>query len=488
MEQFRSRNFAETIEECDEEEEEEEEEKEGENIAAAPLLNARLKTDGVCVSYQEPLPPQISEEEEEEEGDESYQEFLTKVKNSCSMLTGSLMRSDTSSATLPVTWSSSSLDLSPESSQDSLGKLASTATGSSSSPGPASPATVQGPVILLGDNFDPQVMTEDYQVCPPVYSSSSTSASLSTSESGSMFYASFIPDRCLVEDEVSIVCNGFTQIETDSHHTTASESEEQQEQQEEPVMAEMVGKEKAWTSSVKLPTLLDFWERRNKESQFKKYASESNICKNQELPENGLRKIPKEKYFTSCEESFNEESDYSVRSGYEDHIYQRIETDTTATKRTGDTLPQEESGFFSYENTNTSKSPEKIKHRSNGSYYEDDLSDPTYACINWSRASIRDRDRDSESCSDNNVTVIAVDFHQTNLNNNNKPPVEREHDRPAKLTTSVKDLRKLFENNQQGPVTNNNKTVKKITKRAIALKVNFLSSLLSFNFQIIYFL
>ena len=107
--------------------------------------------------------------------------------------------------------------------------------------------------------------------------------------------------------------------------------------------------------------------------------------------------------------------------------------------------------------------------------------------IDWSRDSIRARARDSESCSENNVTVIAVDFHQTNLNNNNKPPVEREHDRPAKLTTSVKDLRKLFENNQQAPVTNNNKTVKKITKRAIALKVNFLSSLLSFNFQIIYF-
>ena len=471
MDQFRPRNFAETIEECDEEDEEQEEQKQ--DIAAAPvILNARLKTDGVCVSYQEPLPPQIIEEEEEEEEgeDESYQEFLTKVKNSCSILTGSLMRSDTSSATLPVTWSSSSLDLSPESSQDSLGAAATTNTSS------PSPPTVQGPVILLGDNFDPQVMTEDYQVCPPVYSS--TSASLSTSESGSMFYASFIPDRCLVEDEVSIVCNGFTQIETDSHNTTASESEEQQEQ---PIMAEMVGKEKAWTSSVKLPTLLDFWERRNKESQFKKYASESNISKNQELPENGLRKIPKEKYFTSCEESFNEESDYSVRSGYEDHIYQRIDTEATPNKRTGDnTLHQEESGFFSYENTNTttSKSPEKRKHRSNGSFYEDDLSDPTYACINWSRDSIRDRD--SEANSENNVTVIAVDFHQTNMNNNNHHPAE--HDRSAKLTTSVKDLRKLFENNQQAPLTNNNKTVTKKNKITEQSRFKLISCLFFNNF------
>ena len=471
MEEFRARNFAETIEECDEEEEEQEEE--GDDVPTVPVgLNARLKTDGVCVSYHEPRPPPITEEvEDEEEEDEveegegeSYQEFLNKVKNSCSMLTGSLMRSDTSSATLPVTWSSCSLDLSPESSQDSLGAAVTTSTSS------PSPPTVQGPVILLGDNFDPQVMTEDYQVCPPVYSS--TSASRSTSDSGSMFYATFIPDRCLVEDEVSIVCNGYTQIETDSHNTTASESEDTQEL---PIMAEMVSKEKAWTSSVKLPTLLDFWERRNKESQFKKYASESNISKNQELPENGLRKIPKEKYFTSCEESFNEESDYSVRSGYEDHIYQRIESDTQATnKRNGDTLPQEESGFFSYENTNTtastSKSPEKRKERSSGSYYEDDLSDPTYACINWSRDSIRARDRagDSDSCSENNVTVIAVDFNQTNMNNNNLV----EHDRPAKLTTSVKDLRKLFENNHHtttATVTHNNKTVKKITERASIL-------------------
>ena len=55
-----------------------------------------------------------------------------------------------------------------------------------------------------------------------------------------------------------------------------------------------------------------------------------------------------------------------------------------------------------------------------------------------------------------------------NNNNNNNNLVE--HDRPAKLATSVKDLRKLFENNQQATtVTNNNKTVMKITERASEL-------------------
>ena len=392
----------------------------------------------MCVTYHVPPPPQISEGEDADEDTE----FLTRVKNSCSLLTGSLRRSDTSSATLPVTWSNSSLEPSTESSRDSLGISSST----------DSPTAVQGPVILLGDNFDPQVMTEDYQVCPPPYSS--TSASLSTSESGSMFYATFIPDSCVLEDEVSIVCNGFTQIETDSHNTTTgSESEDQQ-----VIPAEAVSKEKAWTSSVKLPTLLDFWERRNntKECQFKKYASESNISKNQELPENGLRKIPKEKNFTSCEESFNEESDYSVRSGYEDHIYQRIDTEMSP-KRTVSLL-QEESGFFSYENNTASKTPEENRNNEGKeNYYEDDLSEPTYACIDWSRDSLRD----CENSSDNNVTIIAVDFNHTNMNNNNNNTMV-EHDKPATtaLTTSVKDLRKLFESNSAQQVTFSNSTVK----------------------------
>ena len=392
------------------------------------------------MSYHVPQPPHISEEEEEDS------EFLARVKNSYSMLTGSLRRSDTSSATLPVTWSNSSIDPSPESSQDSLGLTSSTTN---------SPPVVQGPVILLGDNFEPQVMTEDYQVCPPPYSS--TSASISTSESGSMFYATFIPDSCVLEDQVSIVCNGYTQIETDSHDTSISESEEQQ-----PIVAEVVSKEKAWTSSAKLPTLLDFWERRNsnKECQFKKYASESNISKNQELPENGLRKIPKERNFTSCEESFNEESDYSVRSGYEDHIYQRIDTDSSTKRQVS--LGPDESGFFSYENNTASRTPEENEyHESKDSYYEDDLSDPTYACVgvDWSRTSVRA----SEESSDNNVTVIAVDFNPTNINNNNNNNNRSlDHDKPV-LGTSVKDLRKLFERVPEQQVTFNNSTVKPVT-------------------------
>ena len=43
-----------------------------------------------------------------------------------------------------------------------------------------------------------------------------------------MFYATFIPDRCVNGDEVSIVCNEFTQIETDGHaNDTTTDSDHQ---------------------------------------------------------------------------------------------------------------------------------------------------------------------------------------------------------------------------------------------------------------------
>ena len=375
--------------------------------------------------------------------EDDYSQFLMRVRNTFPTTNGdSLKRSDTSSATLPVTWSSSSIDR--KSSESESSPFGSGSPDSILEDSSQSPQSIQGPVILLGENFEPQVMTEDCQPCPREYSSPSTSNSSSTS--GSMFYATFIPDRCINGDEVSIVCNEFTQIETDSHATdTTTDSDDQSiVAAVEPKKYRFEEKpEKNWTSTIRLPSLLDFWENRNKDnSQFKKYASESNICKNQELPENGLRKIPKEKNFTSCEESFNEDSDYSVRSGYEDHIYEEV----SCNKPTSHSHGPEESGFFSYDNPSLyrldfgdiEEEPSDI---------DDDLPDPSAEHC-YSSGANNDRA--------NNVTVIAVDYsNTTNINqaNNN---IESCSDKnvsvitlpPAPVqfsSTSVKDLRKLFE-------------------------------------------
>merc|ERR1719232_562052 len=109
-----------------------------------------------------------------------------------------------------------------------------------------------------------------------------------------MFYSTYIPDSMVMADEVSIVCNEFTQIETDSTDTDDQHTKPEYNNQYR----------KAWTSNVRLPSLMDYWENKNKDDEtnkFKKYASESNIFENPHPPENGLRKITKDKHFTSCE-------------------------------------------------------------------------------------------------------------------------------------------------------------------------------------------
>ena len=387
-----------------------------------PPISAKLRADGVCVSYQVPGPPLIEDEE--------FDKFLTNVRNSCPTISGdSLRRSDTSSATLPVTWSSSSLD---KKFSESEGSSPTTSSSQDSllncSPGPVS---AQGPVLLLGENFEPQVMTEECQPCPREYSSPSTSHSSSTS--GSMFYATFIPDsqvRSLNTDEVSIVCNEFTQIETDSHSAQTSSSSSTESGDSEEILAAKEPNivEKNWTSTIRLPSLLDFWERRNEETKFKKYASESNICQNEAPPENGLRKIPRDKNFTSCEESLNEDSDYSVRSGYEDHIYEEVST--VASGGRGRARNNEESGFFSYENPSLYRS-EGIRVQEETS--NDDIPDES----------------SSFSDQENNVTVIAVDFNNTN---NNLESCPDRNNRKIKVLSSVKDLRKLFERDETNQV------------------------------------
>ena len=399
---------------------------------------ATLKTNGVSVSYHVPSPPLFPDTHQMSNSCTlkpmylDSKEFNQFQGNSCS----SLKRSDTSSATLPVTWSNSSLDrkYSETDSQDCLSSSHNTDLNDS-------PPCVNGPVILLGDNFDPQVMTEDCQPCPREPSPSSTSNYSSTS--GSMFYATFIPDRCINADEVSIVCNEYTQIETDSHVTDTTEDSD--DPSSESVKDDALTthlEEKNWKSTIRLPSLLDFWEKRNKENQFKKYASESNICKNQELPENGLRKIPKNKDFTSCEESFGEDSDFSVRSGYEDHIYEEV-----AAAPCNKTVVNEESGFFSYENPSVFRSTNYDIIEEPSEIDQDDFKD-----------SDRDLDspRDSNSFSgDNNVTIISVDYNTTNHINNNEPDACSKN--PVKIIpyqlSSVKDLRKIFETNSSDQVS-----------------------------------
>ena len=187
--------------------------------------------------------------------------------------------------------------------------------------------------------------------------------------------------------------------------------------------------EKNWTSTIRLPSLLDFWERRNQETKFKKYASESNICHNEAPPENGLRKIPRDKNFTSCEESLNEESDYSVRSGYEDHIYEEVSPVARARNN-------EESGFFSYENPSLFRS-EGIRVQEETS--NDDNPDESLEHLETNAFSDRE----------NNVTVIAVDFNNTN---NNLESCPDRNNQKIKVLTSVKDLRKLFERDETNQV------------------------------------
>ena len=399
-----------------------------------PPISAKLRADGVCVSYQVPGPPLISQIDDEE-----FDKFMTNVRNSCPAISGdSLRRSDTSSATLPVTWSSSSLD---KKFSESEGSSPTTGTSSQDSLLNYSPppvlAQAQGPVMLLGENFEPQVMTEDCQPCPREYSSPSTSQSSSTS--GSMFYATFIPDsqvRSLHTDEVSIVCNEFTQIETDSHsgQTSSSSSTESGDSEEILAIKEPNIVEKNWTSTIRLPSLLDFWERRNQEAKFKKYASESNICHDEAPPENGLRKIPRDKNFTSCEESLNEDSDYSVRSGYEDHIYEEVSPATCSGR--GRAVNNEESGFFSYENPSL--------YRSQGNRVQEETCNDDNP-----EESIEHLECSYSSDRENNVTVIAVDFNSTNNNIESCPD---RNSQKIKVLTSVKDLRKLFERDETNQV------------------------------------
>ena len=340
-------------------------------------MPARLKAGRVSVSYSVPGPPLIPQYT----AASHEAEFAAFLGRAVPGLQGSLKRSDTSSATLPtVSWPSSGC---------SLDRLSSASGGESAE-------AVQGPVILLGENFEPQVMTEECWTAAEQRLGGDSSCS--TGSSSCRQYATFLPDS-----EVGIVCNEFTRLETET-----SGEEESSEARRSSAEESEVGR--AWTSHVRLPSLLDFWESKNRESRFTKYASESNIFDNSHPVENGLRKIPKEKNFTSCEESFPD-SDDSVRSGYEDHIYEKIDAPPQY---------QEESGFFSYENNSSFRFTAEIREiAEEPSDWEDDISSPSAHCVELVNS----------DDSDNHVTVIAVD--STSATNNHQH--------------SVRDLTQLFE-------------------------------------------
>ena len=136
---------------------------------------------------------------------------------------------------------------------------------------------------------------------------------------------------CLEQrEEVSIVCNQFTCIETDP--SMEEETEEETEEEVEAFKEEVVSsKQKGWGSNSGLRPLMSFWERRGN-AEVMKYASESHLADDR-VPENGLRRQVREKDFTSGESSAEE--------GWEEHIYARIEEPRPALV--------EESGFFSHE-------------------------------------------------------------------------------------------------------------------------------------------
>ena len=301
----------------------------GSQTSSGSPVQARLVADGVSVLYSAPAPPLIPPHHtnfnheqdheftsglEEEERDE-FDEFLEKVKSA-----SPIRRCETSSASLPVSWYSS---------RDSM-------------------ISPHQPNSLQSDDYAPQIMTEDYVASPQP----STQSSLSSSA----FYTTFLPDRDLnssevggldLEDsQVGIVENEYTIVEYSDPSCQEDEDVYWAERREEGTStAESLEpriEERNWKSNSGLADIKDFWEKKvPKNQQYVKYASDSNICEMSGAPENGLRNIPKDKDFSS-----RDGSESSERSGFEDHIYCRI--DEVQEPR----YPApgfQESGFFSYD-------------------------------------------------------------------------------------------------------------------------------------------
>ena len=278
-------------------------------------VEARLVLDGVSVLYKAPAPPLINPNQDviSFPEDEDINAFIERVKGASPM-----RRSDTSSASLPFSWFSSRSSVDVEEAEGAE------------------------PISFQSDDYAPQIMTEEYVASPHLTSTDCSSGS----SSAAAFYSTFVPDRDLDSaeadalnlDEVAIVENEYTILEATSE---PDQSENDYESfQGEPFL-------RAWKSNSGLTDIKAFWETRvsANSNQKVKYASDSNICDNLTALENGLRNIPKVKEFSSAEESVSS----SEPSGFEDHIYARIDEIQPQVPRYP-TLGFEESGFFSYEN------------------------------------------------------------------------------------------------------------------------------------------
>jgi hypothetical protein len=335
----------------------------------SPPVHARLVAGGISVTYRAPAPPLITpadvpilhyDHEEEEDGgyrgdgaalgrDTELADFLARVKSASPLAT---RRSDTSSASLPVSpWLSS---------RDSL-LLA------LSSPGGGGAVASDGdeddgrPASLTSEDFEPQIMTEDCAVVvvdvtsSPLRSStdsvasSTRTAGSSASSGGHVYYSSYIPDR-----EVVIVENEFTRFQpapsalpggsvrssTDSEVRDCHDDEEKISLGYDNLEDGGGGKRhqeyysRAWhyNSAAEMKA---FWEAHAGQVLIKA-SSESNIFEHgRQPPENGLREIPRDREYTSGEEEEEEEEgeEYQVDELRRSFLCQPY---------------YEESGFYSY--------------------------------------------------------------------------------------------------------------------------------------------
>jgi hypothetical protein len=356
----------------------------------SPPVQARLVAGGISVTYRVPAPPLITaadvpilhydhEEEDEEEPDgysgrdAELDEFLAKVKSASPLLTA--RRSDTSSASLPVSpWQSSrdSLLLAAHS-PDVGGNDSSEEEGSDNGGGGASAS-------LNSEDFEPQIMTEDCVVvvtcssttAQPYYRTSSGSTTSSGSSPGGLVYASYIPDR-----EVNIVENEFTRlqplsvgfplVEEDFGSSDVLDGDEDNislESDTRPLNEEHEYSSsqydnnnpkylRAWhSSSTKNNSITDikaFWAA-HAGQLLVKASSESNMFeRGHHPPENGLREIPKDREYTSCEEEEEEEDDDEDDGDYP-VVFHSAEKEEQRHHHThaGPQLQAEESGFYSY--------------------------------------------------------------------------------------------------------------------------------------------
>ena len=378
---------------------------------------ARLMLDGVSVLYKAPAPPLINPTHDIIHfNDDDIGAFIEKVKGSSPM-----RRSDTSSASLPFSWFSS---------RDSL--------------------DCQGPepISLQSEDYAPQIMTEDYVASPvtsPDYSTASSSA----------FYTTFLPDRDLNSSEVGVLSLDEVEI-VENEYTILESSSEQSENDYESVLGDPVLR--AWKSNSGLADVKAFWETKGSSPNVK-YASDSNICENSTTLENGLRNIPKDKEFSSCDDSLSS----SEPSGFEDHIYARIDEVVQVARYP--TSGFEESGFFSYDHHRyydnvIPEEPSDFEEETEKEETEEDgvedfkaaevepWTEPRHINLisvtqnhDYSSTSESGDRTEAQPRAQKHVTLITIDSNPTNQTN----PRDLGYSREPQRFGSVKDLARAFE-------------------------------------------